>query len=116
MNRETLAADLQDPEVVAGCLVVLYASQTAEEQGSRTTHAVNGVGFNMLDAAFGSSLAEQVMTRATLTVKQVAAGRKILKKYTTQIASRVDESPRHRIGVRRLNNQPVDSDLTEIPL
>ena len=116
MNRETLTSDLQDPEVVAGCLIVLYASQTPEEQGSRTTHAVNGVGFNMLDAAFGCSLAEQVIGKGSLTVKQVSAARKILRKYTTQIASRVDESPRHPLGVRTITNQQVDSDLTEIPL
>lgn len=116
MDREALTAALRDPEVVAGCLVVLYASQTPQEQNGRATIEPNGVGFNALDAAFGSSLAEQVIGKGTLSVKQVAAGRRILHKYTRQIAGRVDEAPRQPLGVRTITNQPVDSDLTEIPL
>ena len=117
MDRETLAAELRDPEVVAGCLVSLYLSQTPQERGSRTTYEINGIGFNAFDAAFGSSLAEQVMDKGTLTVKQVAAGRKILRKYLNQISAGAEEAPRYLgVGVRTITNRPVESDLTEIPL
>ena len=76
MDKHTLLAELTDPEVVAGCLVVLYASQTPQERAGRTT-----VEQNAFDADFGSSLAEQIIGKATLTTKQVAAGRKIVRKY-----------------------------------
>ena len=117
MDKHTLLAELTDPEVVAGCLVVLYASQTPQERAGRTTVEQNGEGFNAFDADFGSSLAEQIIGKATLTTKQVAAGRKIVRKYLGQVARSVDEAPRQPLGVRTVvTNRPVDSDLTEIPL
>jgi len=116
MDKETLTTALLDPEVVAGCLVVLYASQTAEEQGSHTTRERNGMGFNAFDAAFGSSLAEQVIGKGKLTTTQVAVGRKILRKYVNQICARVDEPPRQPLNVRTIMDHPIESDLTEIPL
>jgi hypothetical protein len=117
MDKDTLLAELTDPEVVAGCLVVLYASQTPQEQAGHTTVEVNGEGFNAFDADFGTSLAEQVIGKGTLTTKQVAAGRKIVRKYAGQISRRVDESPRQPLGVRTVStDRPVESDLTEIPL
>ena len=117
MDRAALREALAEPEVVAGCLVVLYASQTPGEQSSKSTTAQNGEGFNALDASFGSSLAEQVIGEGRLTTKQVGAARNLLRKYVGQIAGRVDEAPRQPLDVRTvITNKPVESDLDEIPL
>ena len=117
MDKAALLEALKDPEVVAGCLVVLYASQTPGEQAAHMTAEQNGEGFNAFDADFGSSLAEQVIGKNSLTTKQVAAGRKIVRKYIGQLSSRLEEPPARPLDVRTVvTNKQVDSDLTEIPL
>jgi hypothetical protein len=69
----------------------LYERQTAEERATHATHEANGLGFNLYDADFLSSLAEQVKysTRPVgrrLSPRQLAVGRLRLMKYAGQLA------------------------------
>jgi len=74
-----------NPNAVKRALVVLYLEQTAEEQVSYSANTTNKKGFNGVDASFGTSLAEQCMKGRELSEKQLAAARKMLKKYVTQL-------------------------------
>lgn len=84
-ETRTIKEALADPHVVAGAVVTIYRFQTPDEQAAMRTGHDNGVGFNMLDAGFGTSLAEQVLERKTLTEKQVAAARRMIRKYVGQL-------------------------------
>ena len=87
----------QDCRWAARGLVAVFQNQTYDEQTSHTTRYLNGVGFNGLDAAFGSSMAEQAMVwfatpkdkRACpepLSLKQGIYAKKMAVKYATQVA------------------------------
>ena len=76
---------------VEQAVVRLHSLQTLTERNNRQTYDKNGVGFNATDAEFGSSLAEQVLVSRRqpgqrLSIKQVAAGRKMVYKYSGQLA------------------------------
>jgi hypothetical protein len=119
MDKKLLIQAMQDPEVVAGCLTVLYAAQTPGERAGRTTVVQNGTGFNAYDAGFGSSLAEQAIA-GRLSAKQVGSARKLLRKYAGQISGVVTEPPRQSLQVFAPGApsvaRPVESDLQEIAL
>jgi len=119
MDRKLLIQAMQDPEVVAGCLIVLYASQTPDERVNGVTVERNGAGFNAFDAGFGSSLAEQAIG-GRLSAKQVGIARKMLTKYAGQICDAVTEPPRSPIQVFTPGAphvaRVVESDLMEIAL
>ena len=80
--RERMAAD--DSWVIRG-LIAIYRMQTASEQASKSTDVLNGVGFTGVDAAFGSSLAEQAIKRGSLSPKQMIYARRMMKKYAGQL-------------------------------
>ena len=119
MDRKLLIQAMQDPEVVAGCLAILYAAQTPGERFEKVTVTRNGAGFNAFDAGFGSSLAEQAIA-GRLSAKQVGAARSLLLKYARQISRVVSEPPRIPLQVFTPGAphvaRPVESDLTEIAL
>lgn len=82
---------------VERALTLLYSYQTSDEQASQSTNEDNGVGFNMVDAAFLSSLAQQVQENARnprsrfhregtrLSDNQRRAARRKLTKYVNQL-------------------------------
>ncbi|MAH51215.1 hypothetical protein CMI37_35690 [Candidatus Pacearchaeota archaeon] len=119
MDRKLLIQAMQDPEVVAGCLAILYAAQTPGERDNRVTVVQNGAGFNAFDAGFGSSLAEQAIA-GRLSAKQVGAARSLLRKYVRQISRVVSEPPRIPLQVFTPGAppvaRPIESDLMEIAL
>ena len=80
--RERMAAD--DSWVIRG-LIAIYRMQTASEQASKSTDVLNGVGFTGVDAAFGSSLAEQAIKRGSLSPKQMIYARRMMRKYAGQL-------------------------------
>ena len=67
-------------------IVALYERQTKTEQSSGVTKEENGVGFNKVDAAFLSSLAEKIQQGWQLSEKQLFIARKKMKKYSGQLA------------------------------
>ncbi len=84
-------ADLKDQVVndVTGASAVavlfqIYERQTADEQAVGATKEDNGVGFTGVDAAFATSLVEQVKERHSLSPKQIACVMKMTKKYARQ--------------------------------
>ncbi len=84
---------LERAERVEKAIVFMYRLQTSGEQSGRTTRDQNAVGFNMIDASFGSSLAEQVLKGRSLSPKQIAAAEKILRKYKRQLGDLAIPSP-----------------------
>jgi len=97
-TAEEILAKLDTSDVfLERCLLVLYARQTSEEQASHGTHEDNGVGFNMIDAPFLTSLAEQVNANAAnprsrftaegrrLSPRQRASARRAIHKYVRQL-------------------------------
>ena len=75
----------ENDEVLYGALKKLYACQTADEQATRNTHVVNGMGFNGVDAPILSSMAEFLQKTGFLTPKQKVICRKKLVKYNKQL-------------------------------
>lgn len=91
-NKESMQEliDTND-RAVSRALVVIYHRQTSEERASHTTSVHNKVGFSSFDAGFGSSLAEQVIDGRTLSEKQIAAGRKMIRCYWRQLIEIANE-------------------------
>jgi hypothetical protein len=87
-TAETVRTKLltDDAWLVRGLLAV-FALQTEDERVEGNTTHQNGVGFNGVDAPFCTSLVEQFRSRGSLSPKQIAALRKIMPKYSGQLAS-----------------------------
>lgn len=81
-----VSALLENPVYVQKALVILYNRQTASEQAQAQTTDFNGVGFNGRDAEFGTSLATKVLRGWSLSDKQIACGRRMVKKYWRQVS------------------------------
>lgn len=89
--------DTRDDAVTRG-LVAIYNRQTQDEQSTESTNKLNGMGFNGTDAAFGSSLAKQIIKWESdrryptpLSRTQLEKGRKMLRKYAGQLAKVANE-------------------------
>lgn len=74
-------------QALYGALKSLYSCQTDEEQAAGQTHAVNGKGFNGVDAPILSSFCEFLDKTGFLTSKQKALARKKLIKYNKQLTN-----------------------------
>ena len=74
----------QTTEQIVGALIHVFNNQTADEQDSDSTKYENGIGFNGTDSNFLSSVAKQVISKKTITTKQLAAVSKAMKKYHRQ--------------------------------
>lgn len=86
-TKDTILALIDRNDLAVGrALLALFNRQTAEEQGTGATVEQNGQGFNGVDAAFGSSLAVQFRDKGSLSPRQIACGRKMLRKYAGQLA------------------------------
>lgn len=66
-------------------LMTLYRQQTSEEQTEGSTKERNFVGFNGLDAAFCTSVAEGVIRYGHMTDKQWFSIRDRMQKYAKQV-------------------------------
>jgi len=75
----------QDPTPLKQILLYLYSHQTSEEQAAESTVESNHHGFNMVDAPFLSSLAQQVLKGYDLSPKQLLHARLRLPKYHQQL-------------------------------
>ena len=71
---------------VKRAIIALYSLQTEAEKRRHSTEDKNKKGFNSLDADFLSSLAEQLVKNGSLSVKQIASGRKAVLKYSGQLS------------------------------
>jgi hypothetical protein len=74
-----------DIETMNRSLLFLYSEQTDREKTRQLTGDLNGKGFNRIDAAFLSSLAEQVQNGRKLSPKQSEVVIRRLKKYKNQL-------------------------------
>jgi hypothetical protein len=75
----------QDDKWAQRAILALYDHQTEDERMVGETHHNNRVGFNAFDAEFMTSLAIQLERYGSLSPKQLAAARKVLKKYCGQL-------------------------------
>ena len=65
---------------------LIYSKQTDQEKASEETREHNNVGFNAYDAKFMTSIYKSLEKYGRLTVKQIAASTKVMKKYSGQLA------------------------------
>jgi len=75
----------RDDRAVMRGLIVITSFQTAHERETHKTLELNDLGWNMIDADFMTSLAEQVKARQWLSAKQMNAARARLMKYAGQL-------------------------------
>lgn len=66
-------------------VMAIFNRQTADEQVTNGTRHNNSMGFNGLDAEFGSSLAKSIVNYGKLSTKQAQYARKIIGKYWSQL-------------------------------
>lgn len=71
--------------VLYNALKKLYALQTADEQNSKETRNLNGVGFNSYDAPFLSDVTQFLLKAGFLTEPQKRVVRRKLIKYAKQL-------------------------------
>lgn len=83
--------DTNDKAVVRA-LVQIYQRQTADEQSAHTTMHHNGVGFGAMDATFLSDIARKAQ-KYQLSERQIAAVRKLIRKYWRQLLEIAATSP-----------------------
>lgn len=89
---ETIRALLSErADAVEQGILRLYEMQTAEERVTHSTYDANGMGFNLYDADFLSSLAERIKYSdrplgRRLSPRQLAVGRRRVMKYAGQLA------------------------------
>lgn len=67
-------------------LLAVYERQTADEQNSEYSKYNNKVGFSSADSTFLTSIAKQALDRRRLSEKQVEITRKLMLKYSGQLA------------------------------
>lgn len=72
-------------EQAAKAVLTLYRYQTREEQFAQVTVEDNGIGFNGVDAGFGSSVAQWMLEGKPLTDGQFRVLQRILPKYSRQL-------------------------------
>ena len=73
-------------KMVSRSLIKIYEKQTEDERSAELTKYRNGMGFNAKDAKFGTSLAKVVERGGVLSERQIVCARKILIKYSGQLA------------------------------
>jgi hypothetical protein len=110
-----------NPKAVSRALIVLYNRQTSDEQSSHSTSHLNGRGFNGADAAFGTSLAKQVLAGRYLSNKQLVFARKMVIKYAKQLLEEaMNKTPAFDLNAHRAAHTKENSwwlnDARGIPL
>ncbi len=86
LTKEEILSNIQNKASwTEHAVVALWKEQTEGERSAQETKERNGRGYNARDAAFMSSLAEQINARRGLSVKQLACARKNLVKYVGQL-------------------------------
>jgi hypothetical protein len=116
LKAQILLALDTNPLAVEKALVLLYRRQTAGEQMQHETVEDNGVGFNGIDAPFCSSLAEWVLKGRHLSEKQLAFGRKKVRKYVGQLMQdgRIKMQEKGIEIVKGKNSKQRELQMTEV--
>lgn len=97
-------------KAVMRALVAIYRRQTDEERQTGETRASNGVGFSAFDGKFCSELALQVINGRGLSRGQLAAARRIMKRYHRQLIEVAKENEQRQAVLEWVNEaaQPKD--------
>lgn len=76
---------LNDDRWLTRALLAIYKNQTTDEQNSQGTKYRNGLGFGAADAEILTSFSQQLISRGTLSSKQIEMARKKMGKYCKQL-------------------------------
>jgi SNF2 family DNA or RNA helicase len=87
--------DFKSTEHLEKAVVTLYHYQTPDEQEAEITAYLNTMGFNGVDASFGTSVAKQRLAGRRLSEKQLNVLRKMLPKYRRQLEDRTNWQDTH---------------------
>ena len=96
-------------------ILVIFEHQTESEQDCNCTRALNGVGFNGVDAPFASDITKKYILQGRMpSPKQLSALTKLMRKYEGQIdrlgeTERVQEAP----TITRLFKKYTDAEIAE---
>jgi hypothetical protein len=66
-------------------VLAIFKRQTADEQATDSTNNLNSMGFNGVDAEFGSSLAKSIIKYGKLSPNQATHARRLIGKYWKQL-------------------------------
>lgn len=92
LTKEAIATKLETNQVwLFRGIIAIFERQTSDEKSAESTKEDNGIGFNGCDAKFGSSLAKQLIAGRCLSVKQLSAAQKMMRKYAGQLLRIVKE-------------------------
>jgi len=91
-------------EALGRMLVCIYNRQTFDERDAERTKHHNKVGFMGAHGEVGTSIAKQYLEKGTLTWKQWDFVRRMMQKYTKQLA----EDYFRRNPPELIRTQPVD--------
>ena len=86
----------RDDRMVSRAILAIYDNQEWDEKQAEMTQHLNGIGFNSVDAGFGSSIAKQLKSGRRLSKKQIEACRKMIRKYCGQLTDIANERSRWR--------------------
>jgi hypothetical protein len=90
LKRGCVATNKQHRAALIRGIEFMQSRQTDDELNTRSTRHHNAMGWNGMDANFGSSLAEGAGKYGDLTEKQAAAAARMLVKYSGQLAAMPD--------------------------
>lgn len=85
--------------VIRGMLVI-YERQTADEQDSEYTIEANGVGYSGVHAEIMTSLSKFYLKNNFLSPKQMKIAKKIILKYTRQLAEEANLNEEKKVETR----------------
>jgi hypothetical protein len=78
-----------DKKWIERALIVLYESQTRDEQSGEGCFHRNSKGFNLSDCKFLTHCSKWVMTGGSLSEKNLIICKKLLPKYWRQIQNKI---------------------------
>lgn len=85
-SKEEILVKIMENDVwLERAVLAIYKLQTEDEKKDAYTKVKNSIGFNGVDASFGTSLAKQIESGKALTYKQKEYLRKMMKKYVGQL-------------------------------
>ena len=85
-NKATIFALLEtNNKAVERAILAIYENQTTTEKRAEKTIEHNKIGFNGVDARFGTYYAKYLLSGKHLTGDHINKARKMVKKYTRQL-------------------------------
>ena len=107
LNRSDLA--------VTRGVVAIYSNQEPDEISNASTKHKNGIGFNQVDAWFGTSIAKQILDGRRISATQIESSRKMLYKYKRRLCEIANSEKRQERQEGQEREELNDRGNTEQP-